>query len=190
MTREEKAMYDLFLRWSDPDHFRERQRRSREKNRDKKRIRDREYIALNPHQNRDRAHAWRADNRERHNANRRKNYAKRMATDPSFRLEQALRSRLFDTLKGNRKSAKTMRLLGCSIENLWIYLESKFSEGMSRENYGKLWEVDHIMPCAIFDLSKPEHQRRCFHFSNLQPLWTEKNRHKSAKVLSNQFELL
>lgn len=83
-----------------------------------------------------------------------------------------------------------IKLIGCSIEDFWIYLESKFEPGMTRENYGKVWHIDHIMPCAIFDLTKPEHQKRCFHFSNLQPLFAEDNRRKSDKIVTNQFQLL
>jgi hypothetical protein len=97
---------------------------------------------------------------------------------------------MWRALRGLTKRGRTAELLGCSIENLKIYLESKFKVGMSWQNYGKIWEIDHIMPCAIFDLAKPEHQKRCFHFSNLQPLFITANRRKQAKVLSNQYSLL
>jgi hypothetical protein len=53
-----------------------------------------------------------------------------------------------------------------------------------------VWHIDHIMPCAIFDLTRPEHQKRCFHFSNLQPMFASKNLKKHAKVITNQFNLL
>ena len=42
------------------------------------------------------------------------------------------------------------------------------------------WHVDHIIPCAAFDLSKPEEQRKCFHYTNLQPLWAIDNIRKGA----------
>jgi hypothetical protein len=43
---------------------------------------------------------------------------------------------------------------------------------MNWGNHGKYgWHIDHIKPCASFDLTKPEHQRECFHYTNLQPLW-------------------
>lgn len=72
-----------------------------------------------------------------------------------------------------------------------LYLESKFEPGMSWSNYGhKGWHIDHIMPCAIFDMANPEHVRRCFHFSNLQPLWACDNLKKGSKPSSNQFNLL
>ena len=54
---------------------------------------------------------------------------------------------------------------------------------MTWENYGE-WEVDHILPCASFDLEQPEAQRQCFHYTNLQPLWKADNRSKGAEVLA------
>lgn len=50
---------------------------------------------------------------------------------------------------------------------------------MTWQNYGQ-WHVDHIRPCASFDLSKPEEQRACFHYANLQPLWGEENLRKTS----------
>ena len=44
------------------------------------------------------------------------------------------------------------------------------------------WHIDHIMPCSNFDLSKPEQQKECFHYTNLQPLWYDENIRKSNKV--------
>lgn len=84
-------------------------------------------------------------------------------------------------LKGNTKAAKTMELVGCSIEFLRGYIEAKFEIGMTWENTGE-WHLDHIIPCAIFDLSDPVQQRECFNFSNLQPLWAKDNFKKSDRL--------
>jgi hypothetical protein len=89
-----------------------------------------------------------------------------------------LRSRLIGGIKGNFKQSTTIELLGCSIEKLKQHLESKFKPGMSWSNYGK-WHIDHIKPCARFDLSKPNEQKKCFHYTNLQPLWAEENLKKN-----------
>jgi len=53
---------------------------------------------------------------------------------------------------------------------------------MSWNNYTYIgWHVDHIKPCCQFDLSKPEEQAKCFHYTNLQPLWAEENLTKGKK---------
>jgi len=92
----------------------------------------------------------------------------------NFRLLRGLRCRIWKILKGINKSSSTLKLLDCSIVFLRNYLEIKFKRGMSWKNYGK-WHIDHIRPCASFDLSKPSEQRKCFHYTNLQPLWAEEN---------------
>ena len=43
------------------------------------------------------------------------------------------------------------------------------------------WHIDHIRPCASFDLADLEQQRQCFHYTNLQPLWAADNIRKGAK---------
>lgn len=113
----------------------------------------------------------------------------RRIKDIGFKILLNLRRRLAYAINGKDKSKKTTELLGCSIQQLKKYLESKFKSGMSWDNYGRgingkgmqEWHIDHIIPCASFDLSKPEEQRKCFHYSNLQPLWAKENLEKSNK---------
>lgn len=88
---------------------------------------------------------------------------------------QYMRNRIYYALKNNTKTLSTIELLGVnSIEELWQYLEKKFTEGMTRKNYGK-WHIDHIRPCSSFDFSDPNQQKECFHYTNLQPLWAKDN---------------
>ena len=103
-------------------------------------------------------------------------------TDSTYKLTVLLRGRFRNALKNNSKSASVLTLIGCSIEELKEYLEQQFTEGMTWENYGE-WHVDHIRPCASFDLSIPEQQQECFHYTNLQPLWAKDNLQKSDKIL-------
>lgn len=96
--------------------------------------------------------------------------------DIDYRILHNLRTRLILAIKDKLKSAHTKELVGCTIKELKIYLESKFRAGMSWDNYGrKGWHIDHIVPCSKFDLSHPEEQRKCFHYTNLQPLWAIDN---------------
>ena len=100
------------------------------------------------------------------------------------KLALLLRRRTLAALKDNSKSKNTMSLLGVeNIEFLWKHLESTFKPGMTRENHGK-WHIDHIRPCASFDLSKPEEQAKCFHYTNLQALWAHENLSKRDKFVA------
>lgn len=113
--------------------------------------------------------------------------AKRIArynSDPAFRISILVRCRTAQALKSQnaRKTSRTVELLGCSIPELRAHLEAQFAPGMSWENYGRYgWHIDHIKPCAAFDLSDEAQQYECFHYSNLQPLWETDNLRKSDK---------
>jgi len=108
---------------------------------------------------------------------------KKLRTDLNFRILWNLRSRLSHALKRNSKSKSTKKLLGCTIQELKKHLEKQFKKGMTWNNYGLYgWHIDHIKPCTCFDLIRPEEQRECFHYSNLQPLWAIENLKKSNNL--------
>lgn len=106
---------------------------------------------------------------------------KRYPYDVRHRLSVILRTRLYKAVKGIARWSRTSDLLGCSMESFKMHMESLFLPGMTWDNYGK-WHIDHILPCAIFDLTKEDQQKYCFHFSNMQPLWALDNIKKSDKV--------
>ena len=95
-------------------------------------------------------------------------------SDPHTKVKMNLSRRMRDFFKKN--GSRTIDFIGCSIDDLKSHLEKQFVDGMSWENYGLHgWHVDHIRPCCSFDLTDPEQQRECFHYSNLQPLWAKDN---------------
>jgi len=102
-------------------------------------------------------------------------------SDPNFRIKERLRARIRAVLKRKTKSMTTVELMGCPIEFLRKHIESQFTPNMSWINTEK-WHIDHIRPCASFDLSDPEQQKICFHYTNLQPLWAKDNMAKWAKL--------
>lgn len=110
-----------------------------------------------------------------------KNYVKnKRKKDINYKLKSNTSRRLRKLISEN--SRKTVDILGCSIEELKSYLESKFQEGMSWDNYGlKGWHIDHIIPCSSFDLTNEEELVKCFNYKNLQPLWCKDNWSKSDK---------
>ena len=97
------------------------------------------------------------------------------------KIKASLRSRLYNFVKGKNKNS-SFEFVGCSIDELKKHLSSHFTEGMSWKNYGE-WHIDHIKPCASFDLSIEEEQHKCFHYSNLQPLWAKDNLKKGTKEM-------
>lgn len=106
---------------------------------------------------------------------------KRYKTNVRHNIECRLRASLNQAIRlaGVRKSEKSFALIGCSPQQLVAYIESKFLPGMSWMKR-RLIHIDHIRPAASFDLSDPEQQRACFHYSNLQPLWALDNRKKGS----------
>lgn len=110
-------------------------------------------------------------------------YKNKRSNDMNFKILTNLRRRLSSAIKGNNKSCRTIELIGCEIPVLIEYLESQFKDGMNWDNYGK-WHIDHIRPCASFDLTDIEQQKICFNYKNLQPLWAEDNFKKSDKWIN------
>jgi hypothetical protein len=106
----------------------------------------------------------------------------KIKNNPTYKIKDNLRHRIYMALKGTVKSKRTIDLLGTSIDNLWNHLEKSFRPGMTKNNYGKIWHVDHKIPCAAFDLTKPKEQSKCFHFTNLQALFVKENLSKGAKL--------
>lgn len=164
-----------------------------------KRARARELYAARYREKKLKKHkAWREANAEKLRAWHRENYAKnkakilnknklrgrvRRATDPVYRVIANMRTAVGRFLTGRVRAGRTMALIGCSREELRAHLESQFKDGMSWENYGRNgWHVDHKHPVSRFDLTNPDQQRACFHWTNLQPLWAIDNIRKGNRV--------
>lgn len=105
---------------------------------------------------------------------------KRRKRDPLFRVVDALRSNLNNALRGRAKGRRTLDYLTISIEEFKLYIQNKFTEGMTWENYGE-WHLDHIKPISSFDHSDEEQIKLCWHYTNFQPLWAKDNLAKGCK---------
>ena len=98
------------------------------------------------------------------------------------KIANNLRARTRLALKGSYKNLSTLQLLGCSVNKFKIHLEKQFKSSMTWNNWSrKGWHIDHIKSCCSFDLSKPKEQKKCFHYTNLQPLWAGENLSKGKK---------
>jgi hypothetical protein len=116
----------------------------------------------------------------------------RRRIDLNTRIKNVLSSRIRILIKqkSTTKAGKTLELLGCTLDYFKKHIESQFKEGMSWDNYGKYgWHIDHIIPCASFNLSDPEQQKKCFHYTNLQPLGWLDNIKKGTKILKEYISI-
>lgn len=186
-------------------------RRYRSLNLEKKRAKDREYARThaesirakaaawykaNPQQARASRKKWFENNRDKHYVSARlwrsknvevvraymRNWCKqKYDSDEAFRTRAILSSRLRGCVK--KKTEQTMDVLGCDISAFLDWIEYQFEEDMSWDNMGTYWVIDHVVPCASFDLSNKAAVAECFHWSNMRPLEAKENMSKGSKVL-------
>lgn len=160
--------YNYMKEWrrSNPDKVKATSKRKYAKHRDKQLA----YAAR-----------WRAANPEKLKSGQKRYFDNKLKTDVAFRIRHQLRSHIRIVLnkQGVIKSRKTIELLGCTSQFFKEFIEAQFTDGMNWDNRGTLWQMDHIIPLASFDLSQYEQQLKAFHYSNCRPLLKEKNREKS-----------
>tara|TARA_R110000824_G_scaffold381772_1_gene574763 strand:- start:26 stop:766 length:741 start_codon:yes stop_codon:yes gene_type:complete len=197
-------------REENPEKVRAGQKKYREQNLEKARARSKKWREANPAYLKAQRKKWCEDNPTYHKkyreANREKVFAaqrkwrkenphyskhyksNRSRNDPTFRLQHNLQTGLYGCLSGKQKKSRTMEYVGIDLEKLWEHFESKFTDGMTRENYGE-WHVDHIRPLSSFDFYSCEEGSEEFenllyqawYYTNLQPLWAKDNLSKSSK---------
>lgn len=123
------------------------------------------------------------ENKDRINTLTRKNRRIRRDTDDGYVFRQNMTSLISKFMRNPGKGiSKAEDYLGCSIQQLRAYIESQFKEGMTWENYGEIWEIDHITPCNSFDLTSEEERKICFHYTNMRPLEWMQNRINQKEV--------
>lgn len=123
---------------------------------------------------------WKSDKGKKYNT---EVHRRRYQSEVEYKIKQNLRSRLGVALKSTPKTFTTLQILGCTITELREHLATQFKPGMTWENYGQ-WHIDHKIPCAAFDLTNSKQQSKCFHYTNLQPLWATDNLRKGATLSS------
>ena len=148
----------------------------------KNRVRELEWLKNNPKKNLENTKRWASNNPEKAAQTKNNYHRRKYKKDPNFRLRQRLRCRLHRALRGKaRKAGSAVRDLGCSIEELRKYLETKFYSRMAWENHGTYWELDHIQPLFLFNLTDRKQFLTACRYTNLQPLTIEDHRKKTKK---------
>lgn len=106
-------------------------------------------------------------------------YQKNQRKDPFKRLSKNLSKSIWENLKSLKSGRSWKSFVSFTLKELVDHLELKFRDGMTWENYGTHWHVDHIKPLSLFDLSKDFNQ--AWDIKNLQPLTVKENLSKGNK---------
>jgi hypothetical protein len=181
---------------ADVERSREQQRQWRAENHEHAKARARAYVArLTPEQQaryKEMQRQWRQQNKEHRRqqsktpqakATRRRYLRRRWRDDPQHKLGLILRNRINKAISGRAKAGSAVRHLGCTIEELREHLESLFQDGMGWDNWGVgpgTWQIDHVEPLALHDLTDPEQLAIVCHWSNLMPTWHEDHAEKTV----------
>jgi hypothetical protein len=146
--------------------------------------RKKQWRAENPEQEAETRQKYVEENRDKLNEYHRKWKKEKRRNDPLYKLVSNVRGRIryeLNTLLKGKKTKRTCEYLGCQIDELKPHLEYKFTGEMSWENYGSLWHIDHIIPCAAWNLQDEFENMCCWNYRNLQPLLSHENQSKKDK---------
>jgi len=146
-----------------------------QKNKDKYIQKAREWEERNPNARKTRKYKDRKNERKR----------QRYSEDVLFKLSEKIRSssaRITNAIKRN-KNLKSIKYLGCTLEELKTHIESQWQEGMTWENHGLHgWHIDHIKPVDWY-IKNSDDPWEANHYTNLQPLWAIDNIKKKNNLL-------
>jgi len=115
-----------------------------------------------------------------------KYWSNKFANNIVFRLKHNIGTRMSGAINNYNENinhnSSFLKLLGCkTYDKLREHLEKQFKPGMSWENYGSKWSVDHIRPVCSFNLLDERERFKCYNYKNLQPLWKWENSSKGGK---------
>ncbi len=178
----------------------EQQRRWRKRNPDRVRASMQKWRDKNPEKRRQIEKKWRDANKPTVAAAYKRwlqskglqHLRQKRISNPQVAAAGSLRLRMRMAIQAARagKTSSSQDMLGAPMGVVLTHIEKQFQRGMNWGNWGKTgWHVDHIIPCAAFDLTDPQQQRRCFHYTNLRPVWASENLSKNARIITCQPEL-
>jgi len=102
--------------------------------------------------------------------------------DPEYKLVTNLRSRLGRAVRGKSNSRATEQIIGVDVEIFTKWVEFQLEEGMTMQNYGPVWQLDHVLPISSFNLLDEEELFQAMNWVNIRPLTPIKNMQKYNKI--------
>jgi hypothetical protein len=185
--RENNKNYQKEWRSKNPDRI-EYEKEYYKKNKEKYDENKKNWRKNNPDKEKKIRDKYKKEKSKEINDYHRKWKANKRLTDMQYKIKENISRRIRYELTNisKTKNKKTIEYIDCDIQFLKIYLESKFEFGMSWANYGKLWHIDHIIPCNYWNLENDVDNYLCWNYRNLQPLWAFSNKSKRDTVNMNK----
>ena len=114
-----------------------------------------------------------------------------MKIDAEYKLLKRTRSRICEAFKSQSllKNGRTIKYLGCTSKFFNDWIEFQLNGLMKLDNYGEIWHLDHVKPCASFDLSKESDIKECFSWKNIRLCLASVNYAKKDKIIPYQIEM-
>lgn len=132
----------------------------------------------------------RNDINSKNNKEKRNKSLRNSRKNPIVMLRHNISTNIREKLK-NKKNGSISNYLPYTINELKLYLESKFESWMTWENHGKYikkmwndndkstwrWQIDHIIPHSLFKYDSMEHPDflKCWTLENLRPYSAKQN---------------
>jgi len=200
-NKKRKQEYGKIYNKKNKEHNKEYSIKYREENKEKLKIKKKEYYDKNKEKLKEYHTVTRRDYYLKYNKEYYKTYylenkdkiiqtsvnwkRKKREEDPSARIRDNITSQILYGLKNKRKKS-SFDYLEFKLNDLMLSLESKFQDGMTWDNQGSDWHIDHIKPVAAFKLIKEDGEldleqiKLCWSLDNLQPLWAKENASKGS----------
>ncbi len=182
-SRNPRAWDNVLARCRVCDNKRVKKSLEKPKNKKRRKIYDARYSRSVNGKKRDKKYRESSNGKEKRRLQK-KRHREKYKNNLEWKMRQYMSSRaweIFNKVK-RTKNISTVHMFGCDILQLRHHIEKQLKVYMTVNNHGKHgWHLDHRIPCKAFDLSKPLHQRVCFWYKNLQPMWAKDNIQKNAK---------
>lgn len=128
-------------------------------------------------------------------------YYQKYKADPKRWMDKVIRNRIKSAIKNalNKQNIKSKKfklgniekIIGCTLKEVIIHLESQFKSGMTWKNWSLHgWHIDHIYPISKVNTLDMEELRKVSNYKNLRPMWATENRKKHAKIVVSLEEVM
>lgn len=107
----------------------------------------------------------------------------KIRTPAQRRMDRRMVMGIWNALRSKKAGRSWESLVGYTLTELMVHLESLFWSGMTWDNIGD-WHIDHKRPRSSFSYESPEDAdfKSCWCLQNLQPLWAVDNMRKGARL--------